>query len=55
MNVHGNQNRRYYETIMMNTFWDDRYDSDHFVYGKEPNSYFASEIDKLTPGNAITK
>lgn len=37
----------------MKTFWDDRYDSDHFVYGKEPNSFFASEIDKLTPGKIL--
>lgn len=37
----------------MRTFWDERYDSDHFIYGKEPNSYFASEIAKLTPGKIL--
>lgn len=38
---------------MMNTFWDEKYDTDHFVYGKEPNSFLASEIAKLTPGKIL--
>lgn len=30
--------------------WDERYSQDDFVYGKEPNEYFKSIIDKLEPG-----
>ncbi len=37
----------------MNTFWDERYDTEQFVYGKEPNRYFASEIDSLTPASLL--
>ena len=37
----------------MNTFWDERYDTDEYVYGKEPNKFFASEIDKLIPGKIL--
>lgn len=37
----------------MNKFWDERYSSDDFVYGKEPNEFFKSEIDKLPPGNLL--
>lgn len=34
----------------MKEFWNNRYSSEDFVYGKKPNQYFKSEIDKLTPG-----
>ncbi len=37
----------------MNEFWDIRYSSDEFVYGVEPNEFFKSEIDKLTPGKLL--
>lgn len=37
----------------MNTFWDSRYDADHFVYGTQPNRFFASEIDKLSAGSIL--
>lgn len=37
----------------MKEFWNDRYSSEDFVYGKEPNEFFKSEIDKLTPGNLL--
>lgn len=37
----------------MKPFWDERYATDYFVYGKEPNSFFASEITKLTPGKIL--
>ena len=37
----------------MNKFWDERYSSEDFVYGKEPNEFFKSEIDKLPPGNLL--
>ena len=34
----------------MKTFWDDRYDTDEYVYGTEANEFFAGEINKLKPG-----
>ena len=37
----------------MDTFWDSRYDTDHFVYGIQPNRFFASQIDKLPPGTIL--
>ena len=37
----------------MNKFWDERYSSEDFVYGKEPNEFFKTEIDKLPPGNLL--
>ena len=37
----------------MKEFWNNRYSSEDFVYGKEPNEFFKSEIDKLTPGNLL--
>ena len=37
----------------MKEFWNDRYSSEDFVYGKEPNDFFKSEIDKLSPGNLL--
>lgn len=37
----------------MKTFWDSRYDTDQFVYGKEPNSFFAAELSKLSPGKIL--
>ncbi len=37
----------------MKTLWDSRYEADHFVYGKDPNRFFASEITKLTTGTML--
>ena len=37
----------------MRRFWDERYDTDHFVYGKEPNRFFTMEIDKLPAGRIL--
>lgn len=34
-------------------FWNERYSSNDFVYGTEPNNYFKNELDKLIPGNLI--
>jgi len=34
-------------------FWDERYSSNEFAYGTEPNIYFKNELDKLSPGNLI--
>lgn len=37
----------------MNTFWDTRYNTKDFVYGKQANVFFASELDKITPGSLL--
>ncbi len=37
----------------MKEFWNDRYSAEDFVYGKEPNAFFKSEIDKLPAGNLL--
>ncbi len=37
----------------MNHFWDERYSAGHYVYGKEPNDYFASELKKSEPGRIL--
>lgn len=30
--------------------WDDRYSSEEFAYGEEPNNYLKEQIEKLKPG-----
>lgn len=37
---------------MKNT-WDERYSSKEYIYGEEPNMFFAEQLDKLKPGNII--
>ncbi len=37
----------------MKEFWNDRYSSEDFIYGKKPNEFFKSEIDKLPPGHLL--
>jgi len=37
----------------MSTLWDTRYNTTQFIYGKEPNGFFAAELHKLTPGNLL--
>ena len=37
----------------MKTVWDKRYAGDHFVYGKEPNRFLASELEMRTPGKIL--
>lgn len=34
-------------------FWDKRYSSTEFVYGREPNIFFKEELLKLTPGKLL--
>ena len=34
-------------------FWDERYSTDQYVYGKEPNSYFKDFIDREAPGRLL--
>jgi SAM-dependent methyltransferase len=33
--------------------WNDRYSSEEYYFGKEPNDFFKEEIDKLQPGKAL--
>lgn len=37
----------------MENFWDQRYSAAEYVYGKEPNVFFKSEMDKLKPGKIL--
>ncbi|HQS56504.1 MAG TPA: class I SAM-dependent methyltransferase [Sediminibacterium sp.] len=34
-------------------FWNQRYQSETYVYGEEPNDFFASQIVDIKPGNII--
>lgn len=34
-------------------FWDERYSTTEFIYGKEPNSFFKNELDKMKPGRIL--
>ena len=34
-------------------FWDERYSSNDFVYGTDPNVFFKNKLDKLNPGNLL--
>ncbi len=38
------------QNTQIGSFWDERFGQDAYVYGKEPNEYFRSVIDKLPPG-----
>lgn len=37
----------------MKKFWDERYQVDEYVYGKVPNTFFQTHLDKLVPGNIL--
>lgn len=37
----------------MKNFWDERYSAGDYVYGEEPNVFFAEELQKLKPGKII--
>lgn len=37
----------------MKEFWDQRYSSKEYVYGKEPNTYFRKFIESLSPGQIL--
>lgn len=36
-----------------NEFWNQRYKNAEYVYGEEPNLFFADQINQLTPGSII--
>lgn len=33
-----------------NSFWDERYSTEEFIYGKEANEFFKERLEKLKPG-----
>jgi cyclopropane fatty-acyl-phospholipid synthase-like methyltransferase len=37
----------------MQEFWDERYQVEEYVYGKEPNTFFKSHLDTLKPGTIL--
>ncbi|MFD2519192.1 class I SAM-dependent methyltransferase [Salinimicrobium flavum] len=37
----------------MKEFWDDRFSSDEYVYGEEPNQYFKSRLMQFDPGEIL--
>ena len=37
----------------MKEMWNDRYAKDEYVYGKEPNVFYAAQLDKLEPGKIL--
>lgn len=37
----------------MKDFWNDRYADAQFAYGTEPNTFFAEQINTLTPGKLL--
>lgn len=37
----------------MKHFWDERYNTLEYVYGKEPNGYLSSELGKISPGRLL--
>jgi SAM-dependent methyltransferase len=37
----------------MMEFWDQRYDVEEYVYGKEPNAFFKDQLDALHPGKIL--
>lgn len=37
----------------MKDFWNERYSEPEFVYGTEPNHFFAEQLDQLKPGKLI--
>ena len=37
----------------MPTFWNQRFASEEYIYGTEPNAYFKQVIDGLKPGRLL--
>ena len=37
----------------MTGFWDERYDTDHFFYGTEPNEFLREQASALPPGGTV--
>ncbi len=37
----------------MKEFWDERFSSDEYIYGEEPNEYLRSQLSQLYPGEIM--
>ncbi len=37
----------------MNDFWNERFGSNDYIYGTEPNQFYKKQIKKLTPGKIL--
>lgn len=37
----------------MKEFWNKRYSTDEYVYGKQPNTFFREQLMQLKPGNIL--
>ena len=37
----------------MSQFWDERYRSEVYVYGKEPNAFFSTHLERTVPGQLL--
>jgi 2-polyprenyl-3-methyl-5-hydroxy-6-metoxy-1,4-benzoquinol methylase len=37
----------------MKAFWNERYQTEEYVYGTEPNRYFQQQLDQLPPGKIL--
>ena len=37
----------------MNTFWDERFATNEYVYGTEPNLFYKEQLEKLAPGKIL--
>lgn len=40
-------------TEFNNSFWDERYSAEEYVYGKDPNEFFEEHLSKLKPGRLL--
>lgn len=40
-------------TQFNNNFWDERYSTEEYVYGKTPNEFFKEHLSKLKPGKLL--
>jgi cyclopropane fatty-acyl-phospholipid synthase-like methyltransferase len=37
----------------MATFWDEKFNTEDFIYGKEPNDFVKEKLDQLMPGKVL--
>lgn len=37
----------------MNDFWNKRYSTEAYAYGKEPNAFFSAQLEKTSPGKIL--
>jgi len=40
-------------TKFANEFWNERFSTDNYIYGTNPNKFFKEQIDKLKPGRLL--